>query len=230
MGVTMKELPASEQPYEKCIHYGPRVLSDAELLAAVLRTGTAGESSRELAVRILLAFSGRGGLPALLTASHRELTAIRGVGPVKAVLLQCTGELSRRVVQSRRRERVCLNQPQSVAAFFMEDMRHLEQETVVAAFFDTRGGLISYRMVSQGTVNSSPASPREIFLAALSERAVGLVLLHNHPSGDPTPSGEDCRLTARLREAGELLGIPLLDHIIIGDGSYVSFSEKGLLL
>ena len=227
---TMKEMPASEQPYEKCCLYGPQVLSDAELLAVIMRTGSAGQTSLDLAVQILKGFEHQGGLAALRTASEQELRQFPGVGMVKSVQLRCIGECSRRIAASRTRDAVRLNRPESIAAYFMEEMRHLDQEHLAAAFFNTKGGLIPWKMRTRGTVHQSLASPREIFLEALRERASGLVLLHNHPSGDPTPSDEDFCMTERIRDAGRLLDIPLLDHIIIGDGSYISFSEYGLFV
>lgn len=226
---TMRELPESERPYEKCRASGPTVLSDAELLAVILRCGIPGCTSLELSIRILELLQDRGGLAALGSATMAELCQIPGIGRVKAAELQCIGELSRRISRAKIRADICLNSPASVAGYFMEDMRHLEQEEVRAAFFDTKGGLITSEQISRGTVNASLASPREIFLAAFRHHAVCVVLLHNHPSGDPSPSREDFLLTERLREAGALMSIPLSDHIVIGDNCYVSFREGGYI-
>ena len=227
--VIMKELPESERPYEKCRMGGPGILSDAELLAVILRSGTRGINSLELSMELLRHFSDLGGLAALSRVSAEELTDIPGIGPVKALQLLCVGELSRRMVRTRVRREVILDSPKAIARYFMEDMRHLENEEVVAAFFDTRGGLIGSRIISMGTVNVSVVTPREIFIEALRLRAVTAVILHNHPSGDPSPSAEDILLTRRIFESGQLLGIPLWDHIVIGDQCYVSFKESDLL-
>lgn len=142
----------------------------------------------------------------------------------------CIGELSRRI--SKRfavSEIVSFLNPEAVARYYMEDMRHMEQEQLYAMFLDTKNGLIKDIMISKGTVNASVASPREIFIEALKHRAVGIILAHNHPSGDPTPSREDCLLTKRVKEAGSLIGIQLLDHVVIGDHSYSSFKKEGML-
>ena len=226
--IIMKDLPESERPYEKCMAGGPGILSDAELLAVILRNGTRGKNSLELSVQLLRHFSDLGGIAALSRVSVEELTEIPGIGQIKALQLLCVGELSRRIVRTRVRRDVILDSPKAIARYFMEDMRHLENEEVVAAFFDTRGGLIASRTISMGTVNTSVITPREIFIEALRMRAVTTVILHNHPSGDPSPSTEDILLTKRIFESGQLLGIPLQDHIVIGDQCYVSFKESEL--
>ncbi len=225
----MKDLPASERPYEKCLTMGPAYLSDAELLAIILRCGIQGQTSLDLAVQLLLNYQGRGGIEGVCHASVKDLMEIRGVGKVKAVMLQCIGELARRIAHAEVQEELRLTDPASVASYFMEDMRHLEQEEVVAAFFNTKGRMIGSRVVSRGTVNASLITPREIFAEALKEKAVYLVLLHNHPSGDPEPSREDFLLTDRVAEAGLLMHIPLYDHIIIGNHCYISLLERGYL-
>ena len=224
----MKEMPVSERPYEKCLSNGPGVLSDAELLAVILRTGAKGITALELAVQLLSHYENQGGLAAFFHTSTAELMGFEGIGEVKAIQLQCIGELSRRISRIRVSPEFHAGSAESVAQFFMEDMRHLETEEVLAAFLNTRGGLISSRVISRGTVNMSLISPREVFIEALRQQAVRMVLLHNHPSGDPNPSEEDYRLTERLYQCGHLMGIPLQDHIVIGDNCYVSFRESGL--
>ena len=210
---------------------------DGQIDLAALPLGEGGEEeiilqiaagfSQALAVGRLARLEPRGGLAGLLHSSVRELMEIEGIGQVKAVQLQCIGELARRISRSSTRKDLQIDTPSSIARYFMEDMRHLETEEVVAAFFDTKGGLITSRVISRGTVNMSLVSPREIFIEALREQAVEMVLLHNHPSGDPHPSREDFLMTRRLYHCGQLLGIALLDHIIIGDQCYVSFQENG---
>lgn len=142
----------------------------------------------------------------------------------------CIGELSRRIWKKKQLERtIRFEEPEQVAAYYQEDLRHMEQEQFFLMMFNTRQMLIGERMMSKGTVNASLAGTREIFIEALRYQAVSLILVHNHPSGDPEPSKEDILLTERVRKAGELMGIRLLDHIVIGDSAYVSMKERGLL-
>lgn len=226
--ITMKDLPSQEQPYEKCFHYGPRALTDAELLAVILKTGSDRESALSLSKRIL-ELPPEGGLPGLCRLSVEELMDLRGVGRVKAVQLRCVCELSARIAASARGERICFTDPEEVAAHYMETCRHLEQEAVLLLMLDTKGKLIREQEISRGTVNAALISGREIFREALRCGAVSIILIHNHPSGDPSPSQEDIRLTENVARSGELLGIELLDHIIIGDLQAVSFRMEHLL-
>jgi len=226
---TMKSLPLSERPYEKCLKDGPAVLSDAELLAVILRTGTRERTAVEVARSFLETYGGKTGLPCLMNLSRKELEKISGIGPVKAVELLAVAEMCRRISRSRKKPMVSLRDPASIAAYFMEDMCYLPQEEIRVAMFDTRNKLLYEKILSRGTVNASLASPRELFMEALRYGAVYLVLLHNHPSGDPTPSEADVRMTGRMARAGELLHIPVMDHIIIGDHTYISMREEGLL-
>ena len=226
---TMKDLPMSERPYEKCRDYGPEVLSDAELLAVILRTGCPGRTAYELAVDLLRRQRGEKRLTGLTGMTVRELCEVPGIGWIKAVQLCCLAEICKRLARERSLQQVRLSSSRSVADYFMQDMKNLECEEIRAAFFDTKGGLLRDVMLSRGTVNASMISPREVFLAALAHHAVYVILVHNHPSGDPAPSAEDILLTKQVRDSGEMIGIPLVDHIVIGDGTYLSFSEQGLL-
>ena len=226
--ITMKELPPEERPYEKCFTHGPEALSDAELLSVIIRTGTKKDSSLALSRKILEGEDG--GLLSLLHRSLPELMEIRGIGPVKASQLLCIGELSRRIWrQAASGETLSFHSPEAIAGYYMEEMRHREQEELRAMFFNTKQVLIKELLVSRGTVNASLATPREIFIEALRYRAVSLILVHNHPSGDPSPSREDVAFTKRVRLAGEVVGIALLDHIIIGDNAFMSLKERGML-
>lgn len=227
---TMKDIPPNDRPYEKCVRTGPEGLSDEELLSIIIRTGSRQNNSLETARQILALNYPRDGILGLCHLSLQELTNVTGIGTVKGIQLMCIGELSRRI--SKRfavSEIVSFLNPEAVARYYMEDMRHMEQEQLYAMFLDTKNGLIKDIMISKGTVNASIASPREIFIEALKHRAVGIILAHNHPSGDPTPSREDCLLTKRVKEAGSLIGIQLLDHVVIGDHSYSSFKKEGML-
>ncbi len=223
---TMKDLPKQEMPYEKCWQAGAGSLTDAELLSVILRTGSKGEPAIELSRNILSQAKGNG-LLGIYHMSLAELMGIRGVGRVKAVQLKCIAELSRRIAKTQAARSVNFTDPETVAEYYMEDFRHEEQEKLLIIMLNCKGGLLGEEVVSKGTVNGTMISPREIFLSAMKFQAVSIILLHNHPSGDPTPSEEDFLLTKRVRESGELLGIPLLDHIIIGDQQAVSFRQQG---
>lgn len=227
--LTVKDLPETEKPYEKCLMLGASSLSDAELLAVIIRTGSKGEKSIDLAYQILNMAGGNGGIVNIANLSLKDLMSIKGIGTVKAVQIQCITEISKRFSKSKAFFGICLNSPQSIADYYMQDLRHKKQEEMILAMFDTKNHFIGDRMISKGTVNASLVSPREIFIEALKSDAVYIVLLHNHPSGDVTPSREDILITKRITECGSLIGISVLDHIIIGDNRYLSFNEKGLL-
>jgi DNA repair protein RadC len=227
--LTVKELPVSERPYEKCERYGAGALSDAELLAVILRTGTKQQRAIDLAVNILNYSTAYPGLKGLNYLSMKELRKIKGIGRVKAIELHCLTELTRRMSKETLRDSVRLTTPQSVADYYMQDMRHLTREQVLLLMFDSKNKLMKDMVVSEGTVNTSIMPTREVFVHALKEEAVNIILLHNHPSGDPTPSAEDIRVTKKLTEAGNLIGISLMDHIIIGDNRYISLKEQGLV-
>lgn len=211
-------------PYEKFMQYGPQAMSEAELLAIIIRTGTKEKNSLQIGEEIL---SLRGeGILGLCNLTLGELRNIDGIGEVKAVKLKCIAELSRRIWICHTREKLDFSRPATVAAYYMETLRHASKEQVVLLSLNSKCELVKETVLSIGTVNASLVSPRELFLQALEDHAVTVILLHNHPSGDPTPSKDDYELTKRLRKAGELLQIPLLDHIIIGDQCYTSFLES----
>lgn len=217
---------AAELPYERFKRFGPENLTEIELLAIILRTGTKDNHVLQVAEEVMsLARYPKEGLLGLYDVTLDELMRIRGIGEVKAVRLKCLTELSMRMSMAKAREGLNLTSSGQVAAYFMEKLRHRETECVVVACVDAKGQLICERKLSEGSVNMSLISPREIFLAALESRAVNIVLVHNHPSGDPTPSLSDRELTRNVWETGERMGIRLLDHVIIGDNCYVSFKE-----
>lgn len=224
---TMKDMLAEERPYEKCERFGAGSLTTIELLAVLLRTGTKGENSLELARKLLYPDGEKKGerIP-LQRWSREELLRIHGIGRVKAVQILCLCELSRRMAQMSAREELDFSSPDTVARYYMEDMRHRKQEHMKLLMLNTRMHCIGESEISRGTVNMSVVSPRELFIEALRKEAVYIILLHNHPSGDPTPSRDDILLTERIREAGSLIGIELLDHIIIGDNCFVSLAMQ----
>lgn len=226
---SLKDMPASEQPYEKCEKSGPGVLSDAELLAVVIRSGARRERAVDLAARILGFSKAYPGLLVLNHLSLKDLTSIRGIGRVKAIQLLCIAELTKRMAKATNEGKLKLITPESVANYYMEQMRHLAREIVYLVMLDSKSNLLKDMIISSGTVSSSLLSPREIFLNALKYEAVNVILLHNHPSGDPTPSREDIQTTKRIKEAGNLVGVRLMDHIIIGDNKYISLCEQGYI-
>ena len=228
--LTMKQLPKEDRPYEKCLESGATSLTDAELLAVIIRTGSREETSLELARQILSLEGQENRLLGLLHHSLEDYCRIKGVGKVKGAQLMCIGELSRRIWNCKARETpVSFTHPEQIADYYMEDMRHLEQENLKLLLLNTKNILLRDITVSRGTVNASCATPREIYIEALRFRACGIILLHNHPSGDPTPSAEDVAVTRQIQKAGELTAIPLLDHIIIGDGRFISLKERGYI-
>ena len=226
---TMKELPKEEQPYEKFEAYGAESLSNAELLAVILRTGTKGMTAVSLARNNLGENSAEQGILSIEHLSLRELKKISGVGHVKAIQIKCIAELAKRIAKAEQYQKVSFQQPQSVAEYYMEEFRMKKQEHMMLIMLNTKSRLIADKIIFKGTVNASLVSPREIFIEAVEHEAVNIILLHNHPSGDPTPSREDIALTKRIKEAGNLMDIKLLDHIIIGDHKYISFAEQDLL-
>ena len=227
---TMKDIPNNDRPYEKCVRMGAEPLSDEELLSIIIRTGSRQSNCLETARQILALNYPRDGILGLSHLSLQELTKVKGIGTVKGIQLLCIGELSKRISRSSAMARTMVfDNPQSVVEYYMEEVRHLQQEHLYAMFLNTRNGLIRDLLISKGTVNASLASPREIFIQALRYQAVGIILVHNHPSGDPTPSREDCILTRQVLEAGDLVGIRLLDHIVIGDNNFCSFKKEGML-
>lgn len=226
MNKKTKLLPTEERPYEKAEKYGVGALSDAELLAIVLRCGTRQINSIALASLILEGKGNGGGLTSLMHYSLQELQTFPGVGRVKALELQCVGELSKRIAKQTAKRDLNFDSPRSIAEYYMEQLRHCEKEQVMVVMLNNQMGLIQEVLLSVGTVNASLVSTREIFVQACRLGAVFIVLVHNHPSGDPTPSRNDVSITKKVQEAGELLDIQLLDHIIIGDQTYTSFREK----
>ena len=225
--MTVKELPDTERPYEKCLMYGAEALTDAELISVIIRTGSRGERCVDLAHRILNA--GPDGLLNLLQLDVKQLTKIHGIGNVKAVQLKCVGELAKRIASTRRRQQVILESPESIASYYMERMRHETQEILMLAMFDSKSMLIGEKVISIGTSNAALISAREIYRTALQEQAMYIVILHNHPSGNPEPSREDIQVTRKIKQSGEILDILLMDHIIIGDNRYFSFREQDIL-
>lgn len=217
-------------PYEKLLEHGAASLTAAELLAIILRTGTKDVSPVELGEQILrLAGGNHRGLNSLHHVTLEELMSIKGIGQVKAVKISCLTEFAMRMARESAKETLSFRSPASVADYYKETLRHSEQETVLLLLLDNKLNLLEEYVLSLGTVKASLLSPREVFIKALKAQAVYLMLLHNHPSGDATPSSKDRSITAQIGEIGRMIDIPLLDHIVIGDNKYISFKEEGFL-
>ncbi|MCD7032922.1 DNA repair protein RadC [Metabacillus sp. GX 13764] len=220
------DFPEEERPRERMLLNGPESLSNHELLAILLRTGTRRESVLQLSNRLLNHFEG---LRLLKEASAEEMTSISGIGKAKAVQILAALELGRRINRLAYEDRYVIRSPQDGANFVMEEMRFLTQEHFVCLYLNTKNQVIHKQTVFIGSLNASIVHPREVFKEALRRSAASFICMHNHPSGDPSPSKEDIEVTKRLSECGKVLGIELLDHLIIGDQKYVSLKEKGYL-
>ena len=229
MNENFNSLPREDRPYERCIRHGVQSLSNRDLLAVILRTGAKGRNVLELAGDLLKLVPEREGFTGIRRLSLDELSNVKGIGKVKAVQLKCLLEIARRMAREEAGEGTYFASPSAVANYYMEDLRHEEQEVLLLLMLNQRGRLLKERYMFKGTVNASVISPREIFVEALAARAVQIILLHNHPSGDASPSQEDLNVTRRIKEAGQLLGIALTDHIIIGEHAYVSLREEHYL-
>ena len=216
-----------ERPYEKCEQYGAENLTDAELLAVLLRTGTKGENSLQLAKRILHPDFAQEGILNIHQWSMEQLLQIRGIGKVKAIQILCLSELAKRLSKAEAQSGLNFSAPETIAQYYMEDMRHRKKEALKLLLLNMKTKLIGESELSLGTINTTLVSPREVFAEALRRNAAAVILLHNHPSGDPTPSREDVLATRRVIDAGKIIGIELLDHIIIGDNCFISLRDKG---
>jgi DNA repair protein RadC len=219
------DLPENERPQEKMFKYGVEALSNTELLALILRSGTNGENILNLCNRIL---KEAGGLNGLLNLSAEEHMNLKGIKHAKAAQLLALAEISKRFKSYKANDTFKISQPKDAADLVMESMRYLKQEVLKVILVNTKNVVIMIKDISMGSLNSSIVHPREVFSDAVKRSAASLIVCHNHPSGDPSPSSEDINITHRLKECGKILGIDLLDHIIIGNGYYISLKEKGI--
>jgi DNA repair protein RadC len=221
----IRDLPAWERPRERLLSHGVAALSNAELLAIVLRTGSRAESVLAMATRLLAQF---GGLPGLARASFSELGAERGMGEAKTAQLLASIELGKRLISCHPEARAVVRSPQDVANLLMAEMGFLEQEQLRVVLLNTKNQVVAIAEVYRGSVNTSLIRVAEVFREAIRQNCPALVVVHNHPSGDPTPSPEDIRVTEQLVEAGKILDIELLDHLILGQQKFTSLKEKRL--
>lgn len=225
-GYTIKDLPASERPREKLEKHGVQSLSNAELIAVIIRTGYREDTALDVANKLLS--MDKSGISFLSHAEIQELTSVRGVGLCKAAQIQAAIELGKRI-STNLVSRVKVDSPLVVAELLMEEMRYLKKEYFKTILLDTKNQIISIENISIGNLNTSIVHPREVFNIAIRKSANAVILVHNHPSGDPTPSGEDINITHRLIEAGDIIGIKVLDHIVIGDNKYISFKQRNII-
>ena len=223
---TIKELPVDERPRERLVQFGAHALSSAELLAILLRTGTSEMTAVQLAQHLLTSM---GSLRAIASAKPSELAQVKGIGLAKAAQLLAAVELGRRIALEEMGEQPAITRPEDVYALLHHQLRDEKQEHVIVLLLNTKNRVMQQSTVTKGTLDSSLLHPREVFREAIRHSASSIILAHNHPSGDPTPSNEDIQITKRLHQAGQLVGIDLLDHVIIGDGRWVSLKVQGVI-
>jgi len=223
--ITVKEMPEDERPRERLARVGPQALSSAELLAIILRTGVKGENVVTMASRLLAKY---GGLAGLSRVELAQLGQEHGLGPAKASQLLAALELGRRLMAESPEERFQIRAPQDAANLLIPLIGHQEQEHFVVLYLDTRNRVMDREVLYKGSLNTSLVRIAEVFRGAIRRNCAAIIVAHNHPSGDPSPSPEDVALTRRLVEAGKLVEVEVLDHVVIGQGRFVSLRERGL--
>jgi len=221
----LAEMPEAERPRERLLRHGPSALSNVELLAILLNTGLPGESVMVVAERLLREY---GGFPGLMKLSAEELARIHGIGPAKATKLKASMEIANRILASNPNQKPKISSPDDITNLIGLEMSLLEQEQLRIVLLNTRNEVIGIRTLYQGTTNQAQVRIAEVFRDAVRANAVAIIVVHNHPTGDPTPSSADIDLTRSMVEAGEMLEIKLLDHMIIGHGRHVSMKRLGL--
>lgn len=222
----IKDIPMNERPTERLLRYGSESLANNELLAIILRSGSKNENILQICSRIL---SKNGGIDGLFSCGYKELVSIKGIGDVKAAQLIAVSELCRRHRSFRSGMVRKITSPNDAADYVMEEMREFKKEYLKIILLNTKKTVITVKDISIGSLNSSIVHPREVFVEAIKQGAESIIVCHNHPSGDPTPSKNDINVTFRLKECGKLLGIDIIDHLIIGDRRYVSLKERGII-
>ncbi len=222
----MKELPAEERPRERLHAYGAQALTTAELIAILIRTGNAQRSAVSLGEFLLAEF---GSIKGVATASTEHLAAVKGLGMAKAAQIKAAIEFGNRLSLFTEEGRPAIGGPRDVSNLLMPDLRYQKKEHLKSLLLDTKNRVLAIKTVSIGDLSSSIVHPREVYKDAVLASAASIIVAHNHPSGDPTPSAEDVAVTKRLIQSGEIMGIDLLDHIVLGDGTFVSLKERGLI-
>lgn len=218
----IKDIPKNERPRERLIKYGVENLSNEELLSIIIKTGTKDYSSKAISQILLNEIKD---IKNLKDITLNKLTNIKGIGKVKAIELLASIELGKRVFEEEKKAQIKLNNSSLIYEYFKDKLKNEKQENFYAIYLDSKSNLISYKLLFKGTLNSSCVHPREIFKYAHLESAYSIIVIHNHPSGDPTPSKEDEKTTKSLIEIGKLMSIPVVDHIIFGKNKYFSFYE-----
>ena len=223
-GNLIKDIIKEERPRETLLKKGETYLSDSELLAILINNGTRDKSAITLAREIIETSDG---IRNLSNITVEELSKIKGIGLAKACRIISALELGRRVSVASEMQKFKISSPQDIGNVYMEDLRYKKKEIFRVVLLNTKNVIIGSKDISEGSLNASIVHPREVFLEAIKKSANKMILMHNHPSGDPTPSSEDINITKRLISAGQIVGIEILDHVIIGDGSFYSFKENG---
>lgn len=225
--VRIKDLPEDERPLERLYKHGPQILKTSELIAIIIRTGTENATAVQVGEQLLQKYDGN--LKRLANDNEIQIAeGIKGMGKVKASQIMAAFELGRRMAAFFE-EKPNIGSPADVARIMMPSMRDRQKEILYVLCLDTKNNVIKQRQIFEGSLNASIIHPREVFRFAVEEAAASIILVHNHPSGDPTPSQEDVRATTQLIEAGNYIQIPVVDHVIIGDGCYISLKEEGLI-
>lgn len=226
---TLSNLPKEERPRERLLSVGSENLSMTELLAIIISTGTHGSNVLDVAQELLSVYDGK--LDMLFTADVQELSKLKGIGRAKAIQLKACFELSKRMHLSQfvKGDNYYFKSADDIANYFMPLLRFQKQEYLMCIYLNSRGKMLKSETISMGDIEGSMFYPREVFKGAVATSAYTIVLIHNHPSGDPTPSDSDIQVSKQLKEGGELLGIQMMDHIIIGDGRYSSMKERNLI-
>ena len=228
MTLLVRDLPADERPRERLLAEGAASLSNTELLAVLLRTGVKDDSVLRVAEKVLALYKERG-LAAITQMSAKELSSIKGVGMAKAATILAAVELGRRLALKAAEERTIVHGPADAASYVMPRFRFERREHFAVLLLNAKNHILALKTVSVGTLTSSVVHPREVFQAAIEQAAAAVILVHNHPSGDPAPSGEDLAVTRRMVEAGEIMDIPVLDHVIVGYDKFISLKEEGMI-
>jgi DNA repair protein RadC len=222
----IKDWAPDDRPREKLERHGPSFLSDAELLAILINTGTKNVTAIDLAKSLIHQYKN---LPEIARRNYQELSTIRGIGKAKAIKIMAAFEIARRVQSHPDPEKVRISSPEDIAEYYMPHMRDLKTERFMVLLLDSANQIMKDVIISEGTLNASLVHPREVFKAAIDDRAASVILIHNHPSGYSEPSHEDLAITEQMKQAGKIMGIPVRDHIIIAGKQYYSMAQKGYL-
>ena len=228
MAAMVRDLPEDERPREKLLASGAASLSDVELLAILLRTGTRTQSVLHVAEEVLANYRDRG-LVSVVHMAPAELAEVKGIGQAKAATILAAVELGRRLASKAAEKFETIHGPEDVAAYAMPHFRYELREHFAVMLLDTKNHVLGMPTVSVGSLSASIVHPREVFRVAIQQAAASIILLHNHPSGDPSPSQEDIAVTEQLIKVGKIMDLPVLDHIIIGDNNFISLKEQGMV-